>query len=561
MKQYEEVINTVGPFGRYQKLQFLVLWVISGGTAFYQVGNTLYSASADHYCKVYDNQTYADESSLKNCTIPYLLEGDGISWDKCQRYDVNVSQGISAEVCSSQQNETISCDRGWVYDRTWYENTVVFEYNLVCENDWMKQLSKSIVPLGNFVGCLIFGQLSDMFGRRPIFLTSLVLSVVIAIATSFAPNYPLFVVGQFLLGAIPHALYVTSAVIVTEMVGAKHRTMVGSMIHTGFSVLYMIFGVIGLLCKGNWRHTQLAAGLVWVLFLPSFFVVSETPMWLMRKHKYAKAKRILKRFSKLNKTTLPDDTFDEASEIKVVSVDDDQQTRRYTVLDLFKTRRLCIKTLLMCFNWFSCSFVYYGISLNTDQFGSNPYVTFILAGVVEIPGCLLAWWLMKMIGRRWSLAGFAIIGGIALMLSVPPKIVELTVAIAMVAKLCLTAVFAIVYLYGTEIYPTVVRNAGVGLSSMSARVGSVSSPFVMLLNVYWGPLPFIIMGATSVLAGSLALLLPETRNKQLPETLEDGETFGTKHYQKVDRDETEMDEQPAQSGSAPKAYTELNETE
>ncbi|XP_070557229.1 solute carrier family 22 member 6-B-like [Ptychodera flava] len=127
MKQFQDTIKSVGGFGIYQRLHLVIISVITGSTAFFQMGNTFYSASADHYCKVYDNQTYVDQSPLKNCTIPYSSGGGDLSWNKCQRYDVNVSQGIADEVCSSRSEETINCDQGWLYDKTWYDSTVVFE--------------------------------------------------------------------------------------------------------------------------------------------------------------------------------------------------------------------------------------------------------------------------------------------------------------------------------------------------------------------------------------------------------------------------------------------------
>ncbi|XP_077987899.1 organic cation transporter protein-like [Glandiceps talaboti] len=544
MKQFEEVIQTVGPFGRYQKFSFVLIFVIGGCTAFFQLGNTFFSASADHYCRVYDDQTFADVSPVKNCTIPYSTDGDDIVWNKCKRYDIhiNASQEVTAEVCYPRSEDTLSCDQGWVYDKTWYENTVVFEYDLVCDDDWMKQLSKSIVPLGNLVGVLVFGQIADIFGRKPVYIITLIISVAIAIATSFAQSYTMFIIGQFCLGAFPHAYFVTSQVIIMEMVGIDYRTMCGTLPHLGFSVFYMLLGAIALLCGGDWRMIHLVCGCIWVLFLPSIFVFTETPMWLMQKHKYDKCTKVLKRFAKYNKTTFPDDYFEEEKKLHLKGKNevDVPKEREHTLVDLFKSPRLRLRTLVMCFNWFSCSFVYYGISLNTDQLGENPYTTFILAGFVEVPGCLMAWWLMNAIGRRWSLCGFSVIGGLALILSVPPEIPELAVAIALVAKLCIAAVFTIVYVYGIEIFPTVVRNAGMGVSSMSARVGSIISPYVVLLDVYWAPLPFVIMGGTSVIAGLTALYLPETRNRKLPETIEEGETFGTKHYKKTDEENPKM---------------------
>lgn len=41
--------------------------------------------------------------------------------------------------------------------------------------------------------------------------------------------------------------------------------------------------------------------------------------------------------------------------------------------------------------------------------------------------------------------------------------------------------FTTVYLFSGELFPTVVRNIGVGTSSMCARIGSITAPFVVSL--------------------------------------------------------------------------------
>lgn len=40
--------------------------------------------------------------------------------------------------------------------------------------------------------------------------------------------------------------------------------------------------------------------------------------------------------------------------------------------------------------------------------------------------------------------------------------------------------------------------------------------------------PLIVFGALSLIAGLLLLTLPETMNKDLPDSIEEGEQFGTK---------------------------------
>ena len=60
-----------------------------------------------------------------------------------------------------------------------------------------------------------------------------------------------------------------------------------------------------------------------------------------------------------------------------------------------------------------------------------------------------------------------------------------------------------------------------GISSMCARIGGMLAPQILELSRIWGPLPLILFGGLSVLAGGLALFLPETSGKPLPQTIED----------------------------------------
>ena len=42
----------------------------------------------------------------------------------------------------------------------------------------------------------------------------------------------------------------------------------------------------------------------------------------------------------------------------------------------------------------------------------------------------------------------------------------------------------------------------------------------------WEPLPFVLFGILAIAGGLVALILPETLGKNLPETIEEGEQFG-----------------------------------
>lgn len=120
----------------------------------------------------------------------------------------------------------------------------------------------------------------------------------------------------------------------------------------------------------------------------------------------------------------------------------------------------------------------------------------------------------------------------------------LPVSVAMVGKFLISMTFAIAYLYTAELFPTKVRNVAVGTASTFARIGSMSAPYIVDLLVWllktltWArwkcfffqgaihpAIPVIIFGAFSASAGMLSLMLPETLNRKMPESVAEVEEW------------------------------------
>lgn len=67
------------------------------------------------------------------------------------------------------------------------------------------------------------------------------------------------------------------------------------------------------------------------------------------------------------------------------------------------------------------------------------------------------------------------------------------------------------------------RQTGMGLANTMARLGSITAPLVKMAGEVFPTLPFIIYGAAPVVSGLVAIFLPETRDKALPEAVEEVE--------------------------------------
>lgn len=118
--------------------------------------------------------------------------------------------------------------------------------------------------------------------------------------------------------------------------------------------------------------------------------------------------------------------------------------------------------------------------------------------------------LINRLGRRRITIYSFLICGIACMLcaAVPagePGSINATLRIcaAVMGKFGAAAAFALLFVFTTELFPTVVRNAALGANSAAARAGGVVAPLVVLLAavMHAGSLSFAIFGLTSFLAG------------------------------------------------------------
>ncbi|KAG5876061.1 hypothetical protein JTB14_016803 [Gonioctena quinquepunctata] len=450
-------------------------------------------------------------------------------WDKLRnRYSTcNILINNKSETCES-----------YVYDHDVYGYTFVIEFGLTCTKAYFIAISNSLFMFGVMVGSIVFGDMSDRIGRKITFFISLVMQVVFGTLAAIAPEFWTFTFARFVVGATSSGVFLVAYVIGLEMVGPSKRPIAGTVCHMFFSAGYMLTALFALYIP-HWRYLQFALTIPGVLFLAYWWFIPESARWLLTKNKLTEAKRLIQIAAKCNKVTISDETLDTL----LVSADQElinngeKPANTGTVLDLFKTPNLRKKSLIIFFDWFANNITYYGLSWNTNNLGGNPYLNFVISGAVEIPAYVFLLLFLNKWGRRNIMCGCMTFAGTVLLLTmaVPKQEQWLLVTLAMLGKLAITASYASVYIFSSEQFPTVIRNAGIGAGSTCARIGSIVAPYMNILTHVWQPLPLLIYGSLTLAGGILSLVLPETLNKKLPETIEEGEAFGKRNNLVTDR--------------------------
>ncbi|XP_075900802.1 solute carrier family 22 member 7-like isoform X2 [Nelusetta ayraudi] len=498
--KFDSALSEGAGFGKFQIQLFLIQFLSRMTLPCHFLLNNFIAAVPSHHCNItaLDNVgVFWNLTQEQQLVVGVPKEQDG-TLSSCRMFSEPQYQLLSGRE-SSEDAEIVPCRNGLVYDKSTFRSTLATEWDLVCSRKLMNKATATAFFIGVMVGSPLFGYLSDR-----------------ALSTSFL----MFAIMRFLTGMCLTGIAIISFVLNVEWVNIDRRTFAGIIISLDVSLGSCILPAIAYFVN-EWRMLILAVTSPLLLSVIAWRWLPESARWLSANGRAEAAHQYIMKCAEMNNRTeymegITPETLLESSQ-------DEATDAKYTFVDIFKTPNIRWLSIWLGILWCGAQITYFGIWLNISGFGVNIYLTQFIFAAIEFPTKTGAYFFIQRIGRRPGEMGALLSTGVCLLINLfvaeEKRIIRTVVGVF--GKALSEASCAIIYLYTAELYPTVVRQNGLGYTSFVAWLAVSVSPFIVLLEDVWYLLPALTYCAVAFGSGLVASLLPETLNARLPETIED----------------------------------------
>jgi len=341
---------------------------------------------------------------------------------------------------------------------------------------------------GAIAGAIIFGILTDKWGRKPIhFIAVSLFSIFTAVAAVSASNIPVFVGSRFIAGMGIATITPTVQSLLSEYTPANNRRFLLTANMIGIAVGNILAPLLALVVLPvfGWRAMfgLAALGLVMVPF------ILKLPETMVHNVKKGQKKEIASILSKADPNFVP-----QADDEYVVN---EAQTVKLSAGALFRDG-LAWNTILIWVMFFANMFVIASFQIWLPKLITmmnysltNALLLTALMLIGAIVGSVLAGYIATKAGYKKTLIIFYILTGVFLLLLTLKT--SLTIfAIILFFYGCSNIMQNLMYPFTTTVYPISVRATGLGMGASMTRVGGALAPIVVGFVVAAG------MGAVSV---------------------------------------------------------------
>lgn len=429
--------------------------------------------------------------------------------------------------------------------------------------------------IGLLAGALFWGFGCDVFGRKWAFNLTLGITAVFGMAAAGAPSFAAIGVFAALWSfGVGGNLPVDSAIFL-EFLPASHQFLL-TVLSVSWAVAQVVATLVAWPLLGNlscqedracaraenmgWRYFLIAmGGLTIVMFLIRFvlFTIHESPKYLMGKGRDGDAVRVIHEVARRNgkssslavedlKACEPAGYVHEADVSSAVKRRL-EHVRAERVRALFRTPKLALSTGLIMTVWafiglgyplYNAFLPYIQATRGADFGDGSTYLTYrnsLIIAVLGVPGALLGGWLVELphFGRKGTLSVSTVLTGVFLYASTTAVDSASLLGWNCAFSFCSNVMYAVLYSFTPELFPTPQRGTGNALSAACNRVFGIMAvsvsprrdaeffaadaspqPIIAMFADLETSAPVYTSGALFIAAGLLVLGLPfESRGK------------------------------------------------
>nr|XP_026696705.1 organic cation transporter protein-like [Ciona intestinalis] len=556
----KEEFEELNVFGFYQKRLSLLLLLstIPSCALTFRFLFTLYEP--EFHCDVpsalsenYLNVTKSKYEYLLNSTVPWTTDDkQELVRSECSNYDVSDIDFLTNKSGTVWLvNRTLPCKQ-WRFAQDGV--SALTEFKFVCERAWMKPFSFTIYAVGKMCGTFAIGPTSDKFGRRVVFLATLASQFLVALLMSFSPTASMYMSILFFTGATD-VVYSAAFSLGIEFASTKKRTFITFCCQMGFSLGFLVLTFLGYFFR-DWRWLLRVFSFSGLLYIPYYWLIDESPRWLKSIGREEESQRILSKIAKLNKTHKISSQDSNELETKLF---DSPKNEKENGLKFFELLKLLVKQpvllkriLVVFFAWYCTSLAYFVIGLNTNNLSENRFLNLCVLGLLDIAATAGYYLIAGKVGRRNSYVYMMLV--IALLSAITPFVNQwstvLVAVMVCVCKFAASLLFTVIYAHTNELFPTTLRQSIMGMSGVTARIGSLTAPYILFAG---DPNKVktisIAIGAVLLVSSALYRFLPKTINEPLPQTIDDAVAMGRSHVAcfKLRRSKSSRDEEATMS--------------
>ena len=252
-----------------------------------------------------------------------------------------------------------------------------------------------IIMLGTLVSAVFFGLISDRLERLTALMISMIFIVLSGLFCALIPTLGRYEFIRVIAGMGHMGCFMVIFVIAVEYVWFKYTMLIAIVIVIPFGLGVIILEIETYYIR-DWYTLQLVDYVPWAVLVGLWFIIPESPRWLIDVRKYDRVITILYKKAKVNNCKVPKELLDVTSASnKIEGYHELESTNQDTpsFKDLFASKSMALRTLNMFYQWFAVTMCYCELTISSTSLEDDPLKNYLLGVAIEISPyifCILA---------------------------------------------------------------------------------------------------------------------------------------------------------------------------